>query len=98
MPVFDYTVLDTDGRRRRGTIDAPSKELALGKLRDEGLTPLVCEPMKEPTNVEDILARFRGVPQTTLVYFSRQLATMIGAGMSPVRSLAVMEEQEDRAY
>jgi type IV pilus assembly protein PilC len=95
MPVFDYTALGTDGQRRSGTIDAPSKELAMNKLREEGLTPLVCEVLKEPVNVEDILARIREVPQTTLVYFSRQLAVMIGAGMSPVRSLAVMEEQED---
>lgn len=93
--LFEYTVLDTDGQRRSGTIDAPNKDLALNKLREEGFTPLVVDPMKEPTNVEDILARFRDIPTTVLVYFSRQFATMIGSGMSPLKSLDVLAEQEE---
>lgn len=95
MARFEYVALSKDGRRQSGMIDSPSKELALAKLRDEGFMPLAVEPLKETVKLEDWLARIRPVPATTLVYFSRQLATMVDSGMSPLRSLATLEEQEE---
>lgn len=95
MAIYKYIALDKLGKRQSGTIDAPSEELSLQKLREEGLTPLEIALAKEPNNVEDILARFREVPSEKLVYFARQLATMIDSGMTPLRSLAALEEQED---
>jgi type IV pilus assembly protein PilC len=95
MPVYNFTALTRDGKRQSGTIDAPSKDLALTKLREEGLVPLDIDSKKAATNVEDIIARLRPVKQETLVYFTRQLATMIDSGMSPLKALSALEEQED---
>jgi len=95
VPLYEYTVLAADGQRRSGTIDAPNKDMALSRLRQEGYTPLVVELHKEPTNVEDIIARIRDIPLTVLVTFSRQFATMIASGMSPLNSLEVLAEQEE---
>jgi type IV pilus assembly protein PilC len=94
MPIFDYTVLDPDGQRRHGTIDAPSQDAAKEHLRSQGLTPLVVESLKEPVRIEDVFARFRGIPHVALVYFFRQLATMIEAGIGIVPALLAMEEGE----
>lgn len=95
MPLFHYSALDAKGKRTSGTIDAPSKDLALEKLRSENLVPLAVEKTQQATAVEDILDRFREIPPTTLVYFVRQMATMIGSGMSPLRALSTIEEQEE---
>jgi type IV pilus assembly protein PilC len=94
MPVFEYAALDGAGRRQHGTIDAPSKELAINKLREEHFMPLAIEPMKQPINIEDIIARYRPIGLEPLVYFSRQLATMIDSGMAPLRALTTLEEAE----
>lgn len=95
MARFEYVALAKDGRRQSGMIDSPSKELALAKLRDEGFMPLAVEPLKEAAKLEDVWRRIRPVPAATLVYFSRQLATMVDSGMSPLRALATLEEQEE---
>jgi len=95
MPTFNYIALDKDGKRRPGRITAPSKEDALVKLREENLNPLTVEPVKEQVNVEDVFARFQGIKPDSLVYFTRQLATMIDSGMPPIRALAALEEQEE---
>ena len=92
MPTFNYIALDKDGKRRPGRITAPSKEDALVKLREENLNPLTVEPVKEQVNVEDVFARFQGIKPDSLVYFTRQLATMIDSGMPPIRALAALEE------
>jgi len=94
MPLFTYTALDKSGGRQRGRIDAPSRDAARAKLLDEQLNPLAIEPVKEATNLEDIVAKYRDVKPDTLVYFTRQLATMVGSGISPMRALATLEEQE----
>lgn len=95
MPLFNYSALDNQGRRASGTIEAPSKDLALAKLREENLVPLAVERQREATKVEDIIARWRPVPSETLVYFVRQMSTMIDSGMSPMNALTTIEEQEE---
>jgi type IV pilus assembly protein PilC len=95
MPLFNYSALDTQGRRSSGTIEAPTKDLALAKLREENLVPLAVEDARRATHVEDVLARVRDVPSQTLVYFARQMATMIDSGMSPMSALTTIEEQEE---
>lgn len=94
MPIYRYTAMDGTGRRLKGTIDAPSEDLALAKLQQENLVPLNLERDKQPTNVEDIIAKWRPIPAETLVYFTRQLATMVGSGMTTLRSLTTLEEAE----
>mgnify|MGYP002737733819 CR=1 FL=1 len=95
MPVFNYTALAQTGKRSSGTIEAPNRDLALNKLREEGLVPLAVEEIREPSTVEDLVARFRQIPPQTLVIFIRQLATMIGAGIPPLRALVTLEEGEE---
>jgi len=94
MPTFTYIALDRDGKRQSGNITAPSKEAALDKLYEESLKPLTVEPLREQVNVEDVLARVQPIKLDTIVYFTRQLATMVEANMSPPAALRALEEQE----
>lgn len=94
MPSFAFIATDDQGNRRTGKIEAPSRSSAYNKLRENDMHPLSLEPIKQSANIEDILDRFRGIKPDVLVYFTRQLATMIDSGMSPLRAIGTLQEQE----
>jgi type IV pilus assembly protein PilC len=94
MPLFDFRALNEQGVVRSGTVDAVSAEAARQRLIDEGLTVLLVQEISHPTTVEDLLARYRPIKLELLVQFSRQLATMIDAGIALLRALQVLEAQE----
>lgn len=109
MPVFDYIAIDKHGKEVRGKLEVESHQIALAKVRELGYYPTsvfeekakvkkpaggkiaekVSAPIKLPIT---ILAGRVGQKQLTL--FTRQLATLIGAGLPLVRSLYVLDRQE----
>jgi type IV pilus assembly protein PilC len=95
MPAFNFRALTSQGLTQEGTVDAVSREAALQRLMEDGLTPLVVVPQEEPKDVMKMLARVRPIKHEILVQFSRQLATMIDAGIGIARSLEVLESQAD---
>lgn len=94
MPRYSYTALDNEGERQPGTIDAPSEKRAREFLSEKGLTVLGMASAKEPAKIEDILARYQAVKPDSIVYFTRQLATMVESGISIVLSVSTLAEQE----
>lgn len=98
MPLFDYIAMEkSGGPPKKGRIKAPTKTEAHEELDKQGLAPLSIELYKEPIAVEDIMARFQAIKPDVLVYFTRQLATMLDSGMMPVQSLNALAEQEENA-
>src|SRR3954463_2149883 len=92
MATFVFKALDLSGSQTRGEIEADSKQAVSSQLRAKGLIVLDVEEHK-PTDVGDMLGRFKRVKATELTVATRQLATMISSGMSLLRSLYVLEEQ-----
>ena len=93
MAVFKYTAMDDKGGRRSGTVDARSKESAVSLLRGQGLYVLTIE--SSGRSLSDSLLDIRGVPFSEVVAFTRQLSTMISAGLSISKALNVLAEQTD---
>jgi type IV pilus assembly protein PilC len=91
VPVFAYTAIDSAGKKRAGTVDARSKSSAVGLLKEQTLFVVSLEEQKEST-LEKMLS-FKGVPETEVVSFTRQLSTMISAGLPISRGLEVLAEQ-----
>jgi general secretion pathway protein F len=98
MPVYEYRGVTSGSRAKRGWIDAESLRSARQRLRADGiyLTDLI--EGKTRSGVSEWLARFhlpqlRRVPDLELALFSRQLATLISAGIPLVESLAALTEQ-----
>lgn len=90
MPTYQYKArLNTDGSRKRGEIDAVSPEAATQRLQANGLTVISIEPKKESLGL--VLG---GVSGRDLVVFSRQLSTMIDAGLPIVQALDLLSSQE----
>ncbi len=100
MAQFEYTAFDKAGKKTDGTIEAANKEAATTILAQGGLKPLVVKPYKkkfDPNNIE-ISFLSNKVKTKDLVVFTRQLATMINAGVPLVRSLATMQQQTENKF
>jgi general secretion pathway protein F len=98
MPVFEYTGVAAGNRTRRGWVDAESLSGARQKLRAEGIYPTDLREGSTNSGLSDWLARLklpqlRRVPALELALFSRQLATLISAGIPLVESLGALTEQ-----
>lgn len=100
MPKYAYEALDKGGKQVRGTIDASNEEIIIEKLRDMGYYPLRVTPSKEKSAANaDISALpglkwfFHRVKTKHVMTFTRQLATLIDAGLPIMRSLTILNEQ-----
>ncbi len=99
VPVYAYRGLAGDGRTVAGIIDAESPRGARAKLRRTGVFPTDLRPEAAPAATRRLAASFRPgerVPAPELAAMTRQLATLIGAGMPLVESLAALAEQTER--
>jgi type IV pilus assembly protein PilC len=94
MSSFAFKALDLTGAATRGEMEAEDKQSVAAQLRSKGLIVLDIEEQK-PTDVGDILARFKKVKPQELTVASRQLSTMISSGMSLLRALYVLEDQAE---
>jgi type IV pilus assembly protein PilC len=94
---FDYVSVDTDGKRTKGKVDATNETAAAQALRQQGVVPLSISQagtgLRSDINIPGLTGRTR---LKDLAIFARQFATMTAAGMSLLRSLAVLEDQATR--
>lgn len=98
MPVFTYIVQTATGTTQKGTITSRDKDAAFETLKQKGYHPLVVEPAKKSGLGGEIkLPGSKGVKSKDLVIFTRQFATMIGAGVPILRSLNTMKDQTESA-
>ena len=103
MAQFNYIVRTKDGVRQEGTIDADSINIASENLRNEGMTVV---KISERDTSFDFLTPFLNrlnlaiekyknrVPLPTLVFFTRQLATMFASGLTIEKALFFLSQEE----
>jgi type IV pilus assembly protein PilC len=94
MSTFAFKAFDPAGAATRGEIDGNDKQSVAAQLRGKGLIVVDIEEQK-PANAGDLLANFKRVKSAELTIGTRQLATMVGSGMSLLRALYVLEEQTE---
>ncbi len=101
MAVFEYQAINKRGRAVRGVIDAESIRAARLKLKRDGIFPTSMvetresEPAARGWNVKLDLSR-RRVSLTQMSVATRQLATLVGAGMPVVEALRALSDQVDQ--
>lgn len=98
MPVYEYIALDSGGRRQKGIVDAGSIVAARQKLRETAVFPVeIAETdgrmLKETAERSGAIHLFRKVGLQDLALMTRQLATLIGAGLPLVPSIAALVNQ-----
>lgn len=92
MPKFSYTALDQTGKRSSGVLESANAAQANHNLQARNLRVLSVHPLKTGGLSVPKLGRKKVKPKD-LVVFTRQLATMINAGVPLVRSLATLQNQ-----
>ncbi len=101
MPVFEYVAIDRAGKSRKGIIDADSARAARNKLRSDGIYPT----RLEETQADEISERpsrlqfripLQRVRRADVVSTTRQLATLLSAGLPLVSALSGVLEQVKR--
>ncbi|MEX0934526.1 MAG: type II secretion system F family protein, partial [Candidatus Saccharimonadales bacterium] len=96
MAEFQYTAMSNKGEVQKGRIEADNKESAISALQYKSLSPLKIE--KAHRSIKDINVSLGGsnkVKSRDIVIFTRQMATMVGAGVPIIRSLSTMKEQSE---
>ena len=94
MSSFRYTAVDASGAEKSGCLNAESERGARMALREAGLIPLtLTAAIARPSNA---LNR-RLLASTQLVDFTRQLASLMAAGLPLERALASQAAEEDNA-
>src|SRR5215210_5459779 len=93
MALYTYRALDKQGEIVQDKTEGSGTLAVAYELRQQGL--LVIDVREQSVAQKDILAPFKGIKLGDLVVFSRQLATMINAGLPIVRALYVLSEQTE---
>jgi type IV pilus assembly protein PilC len=94
MPVYMWKGVNSYGEKRKGKIEMPNEAMALSHLRKMRITT---SSVKEaPKDIFADIKMFQ--PKVTgkdVVIFTRQMSTMIDAGLPLVQSLEILSEQQE---
>ena len=98
MSVFEYIALDEKGNQIKGFIDAPGISAARQKLREDNVYPVEinqAETKKESAASAALKINiWERVSSSEVAVLTRQLSTLLGAGMPLVPSLSILMQQE----
>ncbi|HAN30800.1 MAG TPA: pilus assembly protein PilC [Myxococcales bacterium] len=93
MAIWEYEGNSTEGEFRQGEIEAESKEEAKTKLSSIGIKPFQLK--KQRNDFEIVIPGITDkVPLKSMVVFTRQMATMIDAGLPLIKALDLLGNQE----
>ncbi len=92
MLVFEYTARNSaNGQKVKSTVSADSEQAAAKLIREQGMSPLDIKLLD--TEAGGIGKIFKRIKTADKVLFSRQLSTLINAGLPLVQSLRNVESQ-----
>jgi type II secretory pathway component PulF len=104
MPGFQYIIKDVKGVRLEGTLKAANIDEAVENLTKKGGTIISVKSTSEGafkgklTLFDKLMLTFykikTGIGLKTLVFFTRQLATMFSAGLTIEKSISNLEKEE----
>ncbi|RYF82013.1 MAG: type II secretion system protein GspF [Comamonadaceae bacterium] len=102
MPAYSFEALDTEGRARKGVLEADTARAARGQLRAQALIPLTVQVLgSEDSTGGPASGRGRGWGRrvfnaTELTVWTRQLAGLVTAGLPLERALTALTEESER--
>jgi type IV pilus assembly protein PilC len=93
MPQFTYEAVEPSGRVVKGSIEAESAAMVLGKLQSLNYTVVDVVQSKASSGLAFLGGKGGRVKLSSLVVFSRQFATMVNAGINILKCLDILEAQ-----
>jgi general secretion pathway protein F len=99
VAAYEYTALDDRGKQRKGVLEADSGRQIRQLLRDQGLAPLVVAVASERKSRSSTGFSFtRKLGGLDRVLFTRQLATLIAAGLPIEEALQAIAQQSEKQH
>lgn len=96
---FTYKATNKDGKTVTGSAEAANKPALLALLHKQDLHPLLIETEKSGANKKGgLFGPKKKIKLGELVIFTRQLSTMISAGVPLARSLAALQHDAANPY
>ncbi len=106
MPKYHYEVIDVEGAVRQGEVEEENPEVLADSLQKKGLIVISINRYGETVKTKGGLAAYfeemsnkmllqGGVKLDTLMQFTTQLASMVGAGLHLLRTLSSLAEDMD---
>jgi general secretion pathway protein F len=96
MPAYSFEALDAQGQSRQGVIDADTARTARSQLRTQGLVPLSVTPVQGTrTGLQTVIWESRVFSLSALAVWTRQLASLVGAGLPLERALSALADEAD---
>lgn len=93
MAAFEYVALNEKGKQQKGVLEGDSARQVRQQLRDKGWMPVSVEMTKSKSKQGSFFRRGPGLSMPDLALLTRQLATLIGAGLPIDESLKALSEQ-----
>jgi general secretion pathway protein F len=99
MGAFEYTALDAQGKERRGVLEGDTARHVRNQLREQKLLPLSVTEVQEEENKATRSFSFSfgtGVSATDMSLLTRQLATLVRAGLPLEEALLAVSQQSEK--
>jgi general secretion pathway protein F len=97
MGAFEYTALDAAGKERKGILEGDTPRHIRQLLREQQLLPVaVAEVAQKEAKRQRSFSLMRRVSATDLALFTRQLATLVRAGLPLEESLLAVSQQTEK--
>jgi general secretion pathway protein F len=99
MGAFEYIALDTGGRERKGILEGDTARQVRQILREKQLLPVTVTEVAEKEAAQQkksFSVGGRGVSASDLALFTRQLATLVRAGLPLEESLLAVSQQTEK--
>jgi len=96
--IFKYKAIAKDGKTVSGSAEAASRTALLALLRKQSLHPVLIEKTKKKSGASSFFGPKKKVKLSDLVIFTRQLSTMISAGVPLARSLNALQQDARSPY
>jgi len=103
VPYFKYTAMTSTGAGTKGVIEAINEEAAQDQLAARGLIPTGVAETNAPDGgtsggfLADLSNRMQTVKPQDLILFTKQLKTMLNAGIPVLQSLDVLRDQTENS-
>src|SRR5215510_4976751 len=97
MGAFEYVALDASGKERKGILEGDTPRHIRQLLREKQLLPVtVSEVAQKEAKRQRSFSFSRGVSAADLALFTRQLATLVRAGLPLEESLLAVSQQTEK--
>ncbi len=93
MTAFEYVALNENGSAKKGILEGDSSRHVRQLLRERGLTPVDVTVTRPNVQTGSWFQWWRRIPPMELALITRQIATMVGAGLAIEEAIQAVAQQ-----